>query len=462
MTLRCLYALVTIGGGLSLLGLAGCGDVAPAGCAESAGCLAISAPALPAGALLDSLEVVARTDSKLVRTQVTDRVLRPPLSLNVALPERAAGERLTLYLRATASAQTGQPLGGSVDIPAAQAGPHAVSLRAPCAQESCAAPSARQGAALAYDAASRQLVLFGGAAAGGAPLADTWAWDGVGWHQLTWPGSPGPSARTGHSLVYDQRGGRLVLFGGLGAGGPQQPLGDAWQLDTAKGWQRLSDTGAGGASSPEPRWQAAMASTRDGVVLFGGLAATGTPLADTWLLDGSGWRQTGSGSCAATPASSPRCRRAATLASDGMGGALLLGGWLGEGEATPTFDDVVWGWDGQSWSQPAIYRPPVVLNRFAHAAAFAAFPQASPALLVGFGEAQSGVLRADSFLLDLHPGATTGQFAPQLGAAPPARREAALAYDDERGELLLFGGLGASGALGDTWRFEPAGHWSQR
>ena len=119
-------------------------------------------------------------------------------------------------------------------------------------------------------------------------------------------------------------------------------------------------------------------------------------------------------------------------------------------------------WDGQSWSQPAIYRPPVVLGRFAHAAAFAAFPQASPALLVGFGEAQSGVLRADSFLLDLHPGATTGQFAPQLGAAPPARREAALAYDDERGEVLLFGGLGAAGALGDTWRFEPAGHWSQR
>lgn len=443
------------------MALAGCGDAPLPGCSQPDGCLSISAPALAAGTLLDSLEVVAKTDSKLVRTQVTERVLRPPLGLNVALPERAAGERLTLHLRATASTGTAQPLGAAVDIPAGQPGPYAVTLRPPCPEESCAAPAARQGAALAFDAASRQLVLFGGADADGVPLADTWAWDGVGWHRLDWPGGAVPAARSGHSLVSDQHG-RLVLFGGAAKAGSSQPFGDTWQLELARGWQRLGDTGAGGASSPEPRSQAAMAATRDGVLLFGGLAATGMLLADTWVFDGSGWHQTGSGACSANSTGSPRCRRAATLASDGAGGALLLGGWLGPDGSTPTFDDAVWSWDGRSWSQPKSYRPLAALERFAHAATFAAFPQTSASLLVGFGEAQSGALRQDSFLLELHAGQAIEQFAPQLGAAPAARRSAALAYDDERGEVLLFGGLGETGVMGDTWRFEPALRWAKR
>lgn len=444
--MRLLCALVTIGGGLAL---AGCGDAAPAGCADADSCLTISTP-LPAGALLDSLEVVARTDSKLVRTQVTDRLLRPPLGLSVPLPERAAGERLTLYLRATASAETPQPLGASVELPAGQAGPFAVSLRPPCPEASCPTPPARQGAAMAYDAASRQVVLFGGTSASGAALADTWAWNGVGWHELTWP-TAAPAARSGHSLVYDARAGRIVLFGGATG---DQPLGDTWQLDLGLGWQQLT------GSSPTPRSQAALTGTRDGVLLFGGQAAGGALLADTWLLDGSGWHQVSSGACSATPVPTPRCRRAAALASDGSGEALLLGGWLGFDGTAPIFDDTIWGWssDGQSWSQPAISHPPGVLGRFGLAAAFAAFPQASPALLVGFGEAQGGVLRADSFLLDPR----SGQFAPQLGTAPASRRDAALAYDDERGEALLFGGLSTAGSLGDTWRFEPAGRWAKR
>lgn len=442
--MRLLCALVTIGGGLAL---AGCGDSAPAGCPDADSCLTISTP-LPAGALLDSLEVVARTDSKLVRTQVTDRLLRPPLGLSVPLPPRNAGERLTLYLRATASAETPQPLGGSVEFPAGQAGPFAVSLHPPCAEASCPAPPARQGAAMAYDAVSRQIVLFGGTSASGTALADTWAWNGVGWRELTWS-TAAPAARSGHALVYDPRAGHIVLFGGASGA---QPLGDTWQLDLGQGWQQL--TGA----SPAPRTQAAMTGTRDGVLLFGGQAAGGALLADTWLLDGSGWRQVSSGACSATPVPTPRCRRSASLASDGSGKALLLAGWLGFDGTAPIFDDTVWSWDGQSWSPSPGSHPAGVLSRFGLAAAFAAFPQTSPALLVGFGEAQGGVLRADSFLFDPR----SGQFAPQLGDAPATRRDAALAYDDERGEALLFGGLSAAGNLADTWRFEPAGRWATR
>jgi MYXO-CTERM domain-containing protein len=38
-----------------------------------------------------------------------------------------------------------------------------------------------------------------------------------------------------------------------------------------------------------------------------------------------------------------------------------------------------------------------------------------------------------------------------LSASPPVRSGHALAYDGARGRLLVFGGSGASGFLGDTW-----------
>src|SRR5207244_114050 len=42
-------------------------------------------------------------------------------------------------------------------------------------------PSARQGAAMAYDAAHQQIVLFGGSNNASGGLGDTWTWDGSDW-----------------------------------------------------------------------------------------------------------------------------------------------------------------------------------------------------------------------------------------------------------------------------------------
>jgi hypothetical protein len=114
------------------------------------------------------------------------------------------------------------------------------------------------------------------------------------------------------------------------------------------------------------------------------------------------------------------------------------------------FDDTVWQWDGARWSPAPVYRPPAVLGRYGHFAGQA--PGGSA--LVAFGVAPGG-LRQDSYLLDLG----SGQFAPQLGLAPAPRAEAAVAYDEERGEVLLFGGRGDTVPLGDTWSFTPAAGW---
>jgi hypothetical protein len=62
---------------------------------------------------------------------------------------------------------------------------------------------------MAYDAATGQLVLFGGFV-GGTYLNDTWTWDGTNWTQQNPTTSPSP--REGLSMAYDDAIGLVVLF----------------------------------------------------------------------------------------------------------------------------------------------------------------------------------------------------------------------------------------------------------
>ena len=63
-------------------------------------------------------------------------------------------------------------------------------------------PRPASGAAMAYDPAAGDVVMFGGISAAGRPLGDTWLWEGSGWvaaspatthppgTELRWPGTP--------------------------------------------------------------------------------------------------------------------------------------------------------------------------------------------------------------------------------------------------------------------------------
>ncbi|MGH9056229.1 MAG: hypothetical protein ACRDYY_10285, partial [Acidimicrobiales bacterium] len=75
-------------------------------------------------------------------------------------------------------------------------------------------------AAMAGDADAGGVVLFGGYGATG-PIADTWGWDGSGWAQVQTLGAPSP--RAGSAVAFDTDSRQLVLLGGAGAGG--SPLG---------------------------------------------------------------------------------------------------------------------------------------------------------------------------------------------------------------------------------------------
>src|SRR5262249_9816266 len=80
-------------------------------------------------------------------------------------------------------------------------------------QHPATAPSARTSAAMAYDPASHQLLLFGGGATTGTGFSNqTWTWNGTTW-TLLHP-STSPPAREDTGLVYDAATKTVLLFAG--------------------------------------------------------------------------------------------------------------------------------------------------------------------------------------------------------------------------------------------------------
>jgi len=139
-------------------------------------------------------------------------------------------------------------------------------------------PPARYDHAMVYDPGHDRIVLFGGRTAAGAPLSDTWIWNGSSWS----PGPPGPSARFDHAMAYDPVRGVVVLFGGDDGA---QKLGDTWEWD-GSGWAQRANTG------PAPRGGAALSdygSPCGGLLLFGGKTATGALQQDHWFWSGTSW-----------------------------------------------------------------------------------------------------------------------------------------------------------------------------
>ncbi len=76
-------------------------------------------------------------------------------------------------------------------------------------------PAIRNGHGMAYATACNRVVLFGGRLTNTQKYDDTWEWDGIAqtWTQYAQSGTR-PSKRHGHSMAYDSKRGRVVLFGG--------------------------------------------------------------------------------------------------------------------------------------------------------------------------------------------------------------------------------------------------------
>jgi hypothetical protein len=200
------------------------------------------------------------------------------------------------------STSTSSPSASAASITAAPSDPHAVLGDTwlwdgtTWTQSPAAGPGARSGAAMSYDSAKHDVVLFGGQSTPvdtGPPSlsGDTWTWNGSGWKRAAPHASP--SARNGAAVADDPVAGGVILTGGgTGAGGA---AGDTW-LWTGSNWTRTS--------LPEPAPRVGAATTYDAdsqqLVLFGGRSG-GSVHDDTYVLGLAQGRPAG-GSPATTPA----------------------------------------------------------------------------------------------------------------------------------------------------------------
>jgi hypothetical protein len=303
-----------------------------------------------------------------------------------------------------------------------------------------AAPTPRAGSAMAYDAALGKLVLFGGVDANLNALNDTWTYNGTSWTLLC--SACAPSARAAHGMAYDPAG-RVLLFGGanthvdLNAGGGTGTdtvrHNDVWAFNGTAWTQLWADNPTTG---PDKRAGMAVAFDiqRARLVVISGLSAL-TLESDTWLFDGAGWTAT------ATATLSPRSQHAMAFDSR-RNVAIMFGG--------TSADTLTWLYDGLAWRPVAFAGPGA---RLAPAMAY----DTGAAKMVLFGGSRSGTALADTWIFD-----GTAWTSPATTGAPPARSGAAIVYDSRRGRVVMFGGLGASGPLNDTWEYNTAtATWTQ-
>jgi len=87
-----------------------------------------------------------------------------------------------------------------------------------------ASPPDRPDSALVYDDKHGLVVLYGGKR-NGVLMNDTWVFDGTNWLELNLPVAP--SSRGAHAMFYDVKRQSIILFGGIDKSGF---LGDTWEL----------------------------------------------------------------------------------------------------------------------------------------------------------------------------------------------------------------------------------------
>lgn len=146
-------------------------------------------------------------------------------------------------------------------------------------------PGERRFAAMAYDAKSRNVVLYGGWDGFGF-LRDTWLWNGTAWTEVSADGAP--PARQLPVMFYDPNQQKVFLYAGIGRPDDESRIEryqDMWSFDGRK-WTEILDV-----TLPPTRYGAAAAydPTRNRVIMFGGKNAEEQYLNEQWEWTGTAW-----------------------------------------------------------------------------------------------------------------------------------------------------------------------------
>jgi len=287
-------------------------------------------------------------------------------------------------------------------------------------------PTPRAGMAMAYDAVSRKIVLFGGLGANRRYFGDTWTFDGETWTKLTPQLSP--PARTAAGMTFDAAIKKLVMFGGYTESAGY--FNDTWIFDGAIGsWEAANAS----VSPPAVTAPSVFPDPRNGRAdVYGGFDGMFYQLG-TWQFDGTTWLQL-------HPVNSPTARAGAIVAFDYTAQNVVLSQGLADVYAGNT-----WTWDGVNWTeQSPAQQPPLLYN------AAAAFDN-GVRVLVAFGGGTGGVPQNGTWAWT---GSDWVQGHPT--ASPSPRDYLGMVNDVALGHVIIFGGETNSTFFGDTWELIPA------
>jgi hypothetical protein len=252
----------------------------------------------------------------------------------------------------------------------------------------------------------------------------------------------GPPARFAHTMAYDSRRGRVVMFGGrsIGPNVTTASLRDLWEWDGTR-WHFRATNG------PVARVYGSMAfdERRGCTVLFGGQPLPGLgETAETelvWEWDGERWH---TNLPPANP-SSANFRAQSRMTYDSFRGVIVFG---------PTTESIshwsFWDWDGVRWTNfPVLHYTDPIVTAF-HGTSWGGFDfDQNRRRSTWFGGFQSATHNKTGFFDGKEWTLLTNSTPP-----PPPRVLPAMAYDSDRRAHVMFGGslsYGGSSATNDTW-----------
>ena len=308
-------------------------------------------------------------------------------------------------------------------------------------------PAARAFPSMTYDGALRAVVLFGGLASNGTPLNDTWTFAAGVWTRVSSSGAP--SVRWGAQFAYDPAMKADILFGGLNRQG--MPVAVTWAFHRGN-WTRLN------GSAPGARWGGAFGydAGHRGLVLFGGClyySCGSVVYSDTWLFQNGSWRNS---STAFHLTRSPPGLGDVGGAYDPVDHRFVIYGGMSLNASVPS--RATWGLD-RSWVNLLPVAPwpgPGPLG-----GAGLVYDAADGYLLLFGGEVSgrnASHMRNGTWSFNGSWTDRTGTVGP---APSPRVTQGSMAYDPTDHEVVLFGGeSNAGGGLNDTWTYS-GGRWSQ-
>lgn len=336
---------------------------------------------------------------------------------------------------------------------------------------------------LVYDSVANRFLLF--REVGNTPPSahnEVWSFDPENgtWTQLYPVAGPPPTDFMG--AVYDPRGDRVLLFGGVSILNPNATGSDVdpWSIINntwSFSYSSMSWSNVTPVVSPPGLYLGMMSydSARNRILVFGGFVNgdTTAPTNYTWSFDSASgtWTEL-------HPAVSPPARTRAGMVYDASADRFLLFGGITNASQNGGTANDTWSFDPAdgTWTQlhPAMSPPPTLGMGMVYSASerrTLLFGGAIPTDLPYTPFTPASRPSNETWSFD-YPGDTWSNVTP--ASSPPARMWAGMAYGSHEAEVLLFGGWtwevvanATFSALNDTWSYgrsmSPArspGAWS--